>query len=171
MEATNMSKISDNFNETTPVDNQQPPHAHDSGFELPADDPRRTDNRGGLENIINHGEDAFEAGQASLNERDTSGAGNTGVLEGDAPGGVGAGGSGAGSPGQIQPHTNIHAPKTGPIGAGEVEGGRSGATEPQVEMTDIGLVDVGVTDMSVTGDDENRPSGGARVEGPDGQPL
>ncbi len=166
-----MSKISDNFNETTPVDNQQPPHAHDSGFELPADDPRRTDNRGGLENIINQGEDAYEAGQASLNERDTTGAGNTGVLEGDAPGGVGAGGSGAGSPGQIQPHTNIHAPKTGPIGAGEVEGGRSGATEPQVEMTDIGLVDVNMVDMSVTEDDDNIQGGGARVEDADGNPL
>jgi hypothetical protein len=169
-----MSKISDNFNETTPVDNspvEQPSQAPDAGFELPADDPRRTENRGGLENIINRGEDAYEEGQAELNERDTTGAGNTGVKEGDAPGAVGAGGTGAGNPGQIQPHTNIHAPKTGPIGAGEVEGGRSGATEPQVEMTDIGLVDVGVTDMSVTGDDQNHPSGGARVEGPDGQPL
>ncbi|MDF2441586.1 MAG: hypothetical protein JWN98_2570 [Abditibacteriota bacterium] len=153
-------------------------HARDAGFEMADDDPRRTDNRGGLAAIVDAGETASEENAADQG-RDVSGAGNLGTQQSEVA--VGSGVSSAGGAAdtgqstvsnQIDASaTRLHAPKTGVPGVGELDSYASGATAPQVEMTDIGLVDVNSADMSVTGNDDTNASGDARVEGADGQPL
>lgn len=105
-------------------------HARDAGFEMADDDPRRTDNRGGLEAIVDAGETASEE-LAVEQGRDV-------VHGGDI---------------------------------GEVQGSQSGASETQVEITDVGLIDVNASGTSVADEDEPQSDGAARVLGSDGQPL
>lgn len=105
-------------------------HARDAGFEMAEDDPRRTDNRGGLEAIVDAGETASEE-LAVEQGRDV-------VHGGDI---------------------------------GEVQGSQSGAGEPQLEVTDVGLIDVNASGTSAADEDEQQSDGAARVLGSDGQPL
>lgn len=115
----------DNNQTTSPQD-----HTHAAGFEMAADDPRRTDNRGGLEAIVDAGETASEE-LAVEQGRDV-------VHEGDI---------------------------------GVVEGSQSGASDPQLEISDVGLIDVNASGTSAADEDEQQSDGAARVLGSDGQPL
>ena len=138
----------------------------DATFELAPDDPRRSDNRGGLENIIS---EATEGSTAGTNGEQYDGGGGdvgtTGINATHVEDAVGATGTGRSNSGQVDlSTTGMAAPDTGPAAAGPVEGSASGATAPRVEMTDIGLVDVNSADMS-------QPDGGARVEDKDGNPM
>ena len=103
---------------------------HAAGFEMSEDDPRRTDNRGGLEAIVDAGETASED-LAVEQGRDV-----------------------------------VHG---GDIGA--VQGSQAGASEPQLEISDVGLIDVNASGTSVADEDEQQSDGAARVLGSDGQPL
>lgn len=139
----------------------------DTTFELAPDDPRRSDNRGGLENIIGEARQGSTAGTNGQQYDGGGGAvGTTGAAAGVVDDDAGARGTGRSNSGQVDlSTTGMVAPDTGPAEAGPIEGSASGATAPKVEMTDVGLVDVNAADMSPPGD------GGARVEDADGNPL
>jgi hypothetical protein len=142
----------------------------DTTFELGADDPRSTENRGGLESIVG---EVREGSTAGTNGRQYDGGGGdvgtTGAGAGEVDDAVGARGTGSSNRGQVDlSTTGMVAPDSGPAEAGPIQGSASGATAPRVEMTDIGLVDVNVADMSPPGDG---PDDGARVEDEDGNPL
>lgn len=121
-------------------------------FALDADDPRRTDNRGGLEGTqpTNEGASATSAhddnpiaSDDGITSANVSKAGPTAAHD------VGAN-SGAADSGNLNMNTTgMVAPKDGLPGVGPVEGSQSGASAPQVEVTDIGLMDVNATDVSV----------------------
>ena len=132
---------------------------HAAGFEMSEDDPRRTDNRGGLEATLPTPEGFSAPPQPTANERgeDPGGAGNADGTTGadmsrpklGASDDVGAAGSGTANSGQVNMGTTgMAAPDAGPPGAGPVEGSQSGAVAPREEMTDVGLVDVNTTDVS-----------------------
>ena len=132
----------------------------DTGFDVPKDDPRRTENRGGLEAVS--GVDGSNPGEAPTGVGATGhvklGASRHSIGTTDADlsntdHDAGAQGTGASNPGQVNlGTTSMAAPDTGPAGVGPVEGSASGATAPKVEITDVGLADVNAADMSVTGD-------------------
>ena len=136
----------------------------DATFELPADDPRRTDNRGGLDTVIGaSGEGTSGSGIApGAAAMGTTGANVANVNVDDD---VGATRTGQSNSGQLNLNTTgMFVPDTGPV-----EGSASGAVAPKVEMTDVGLVDVNAVDMSLPDDEE--AGAGARVEDEDGNPL
>lgn len=121
-------------------------------FQLDADDPRRTDNRGGLEATQPTNEGA--AGESSpakdsiASDDGITGAdvSKTGPTEAHNVGAT----VGSSQQGQMDMSTTgMVAPKFAPPGVGPVEGSQSGANAPQVEVTDIGLMDVNSTDVSV----------------------
>lgn len=123
-------------------------------FQLDENDPRRTDNRGGLEATLPTPEGA-SAPSANTDDRIAADAGTTGadVSQTEETHDVGASGSGTANSGQINMSTTgMAAPDNGPPGVGPVEGSQSGATAPKVEMTDIGLMDVNTTDIGVLGE-------------------
>lgn len=136
-------------------------------FDLPPDDPRRTDNRGGLDATITspdedppHGGTTIGGADVGTTDADLS------QVEDDA----GAALSGKSNSGQIDAGTRgMVMPDDGPPAAGPVEGSATGATAPRIEMTDIGLVDLNSADMGVVEDEKG--SMGARVEDADGNPL
>jgi hypothetical protein len=141
----------------------------DTTFELAPDDPRRTDNRGGLENIVGEVRQGSTAG--TNGEQYDGGGGTVGTTEatGTVDDDAGARGTGRSNSGQVDLSTvGMVAPDTGPAEAGPIEGSASGATAPKVEMTDIGLVDVNAADMTPPGEAGDE---GARVEDEDGNPL
>jgi hypothetical protein len=117
----------------------------DAVFELAPDDPRRTDNRGGLEKAM--------PGRAPHNNDQTApDAGATQVDRGESDETLGAAGSGEDS-GRVQVNTTgLVAPDAGLAGAGATEGSNSGATEPQAEMTTVGVVDTNAVDASTPGE-------------------
>ncbi|HEY0076174.1 MAG TPA: hypothetical protein VGB77_18880 [Abditibacteriaceae bacterium] len=123
-------------------------------FQLDENDPRRTDNRGGLDAVFPTPEGA-SAPSANTDDRIASDAGTTGadLSEVETTHDVGASGSGTANSGQVNiGTTGMAAPDSGPPGVGPVEGSQSGATAPKVEMTDIGLMDVNTTDIGVLGE-------------------
>lgn len=142
-----------------------------TGFDLPADDPRRTDNRGGLDSDVGTAGDPHPgSGAAAMGPSNIGTTGARGIVNDD----IGAGGSGEATATGDQVNlgtTGMVASTYGPPGVGPIEGSASGIVSPQVEFTDLGPVDIAATDMSVTGDDENLPGGGARVENENGEPL
>lgn len=121
-------------------------------FELDADDPRRTDNRGGLEAT----QPTNEGATAPSNQDDSPIASDDGTTSADVSktGPVAAHDVGANS-GTIQSGkldmqtTGLVSANDGVPGVGPREGSQSGASAPQVEVTDIGLIDVNSTDVSV----------------------
>ncbi len=116
-------------------------------FSLEEDDPRRTDNRGGLEATLPGGAtpEPDDVGASALG---TTGADMSRPKLGGADD-VGATQSGAAGTGRVDMSTTgMAAPDAAPPGAGPVEGSASGATPPRVEVTDVGLVDVNTTDVS-----------------------
>ena len=116
-------------------------------FSLDEDDPRRTDNRGGLEATLS-GETTPAGDDVGASALGTTGADMNNPKLGAADD-VGAAGSGTAGSGRVDMSTTgMAAPDAGPPGAGPVEGSASGATPPRVEVTDIGLVDVNTTDVS-----------------------
>jgi hypothetical protein len=138
-------------NQNDQGNNEQPTGAT---FQLDANDPRRTDNRGGLEATFPTPEGA-SAPSANTDDRIAPDEGTTGanVSAVETTHDVGASGTGQASSGQLNMGTTgMAAPDSGPPGVGPVEGSQSGATAPKVEMTDIGLMDVNTTDIGVLGE-------------------
>lgn len=129
-------------------------------FQLDQNDPRRTDNRGGLEATMPTPEGASAPSTNNdSDDRIASDAGTTGadVSKTTDNRDVGAAGSGTANSGQINTGTTgMAAPDSGPPGVGPVEGSQSGATAPKVEMTDIGLMDVNATDIGALGEPTDR---------------
>lgn len=132
----------------------------DATFALAPDDPRRTENRGGLDAIIDAG--ATAAGAPGTHDIEDEGpmTGATGGNAADATHDLGAtdtgetGGGTGGGPVERNT-TGLAMTDAGPAAAGPIEGSASGATVPKIEMTDIGLVDVNQADMNAPGDEEN----------------
>jgi len=153
------------------------PTPDDAILELAPDDPRRTDNRGGLEAIIEKGEEAADAGPDGARRTDpgSADAGMTGADPANTDHDLGAAGTGGGdssaaNTGRLDMSTvGAVAPNSDPAGAGPVEGSRSGAVAPKVEVSDIGLMDLNTADMSLPEDESE--GGGARVDDADGNPL
>ena len=147
--------------------------ASGTGFDLPADDPRRLENRQGVREFaessaepMSHEMNAAELGPAAD--------GTTGVATPQAHD-VGAGGvvvSSVAEDSVSYNTTGLLGTGSGPAGVGPIEGSASGApvTAPQVEITDVGAVD-----MSVAGPDflagQEDGTMGARVENENGEPL
>lgn len=116
----------------------------DAVFELAPDDPRRTDNRGGLEKTM-------PGGAPQNNDPTAPNAGATQVNRAASDETLGATGSGEES-GRVQTKTTgLIAPDAGIAGAGATAGSASGATEPKAEMTTVGVVDENATDASTPG--------------------
>jgi hypothetical protein len=131
--------------------------AEDATF-ADADDPRRTDQRGGLAATLG-GPDGQESNGAGPGRDDLGTTDAAARYTGDS---TGAAGSGRSNNGQVDlSTTGMVAPDSGPAATGPVEGGRSGATEVEVEMTDVGLVDVNSADNTLPGEAGDE---GARVE-------
>lgn len=127
-----------------------------AAFEIEENDPRHTENRGGLEATLPTPEGA-SAPPADRDERDASDAGTTGAdMNSPRSGGnhdTGAGGTAHAGSGQLNMGTTgMAAPDAAPPGAGPVEGSQSGAVAPRVEMTDVGLVDLNETDLGTLGE-------------------
>src|SRR5688500_5930980 len=106
--------------------NSEQPNSQQTGatFQLDENDPRRTDNRGGLEATLPTPEGA-SAPSANTDERIASDAGTTGAdVSATADNhDVGAAGSGTANSGQINMGTTgMAAPDSGPPGVGPVEG-------------------------------------------------
>ena len=146
-------------------------HNSGTGFDLPPDDPRRTENRGGLDadlgsaGEVQPGHGAGALGPADIGTTQARG------IENDDIGARSTGESTATGDQVNMGTTGAMATTYGPPGVGPVEGSATGIVAPQVEYTDLGPVDVAVTDMSVTQDDEHQGSGGARVNNENGEPL
>ena len=120
----------------------------DATFDLPPDDPRRTDNRGGLENVV-------DAQAPAAPNRGGPDAGATTVDRANSDATLGAAGSGETDEGSLDVSTTgLIAPDSGPAAAGATAGSASGAREPDVEMTTVGVVDdVNAADASTPGAD------------------
>jgi len=135
----------------------------ETGFELGADDPGRSSNRGRLQADIS-GDTAPSGAGRGADDAGTTGAGPR--RTGDD---VGATGSGRSTSSQLDLGTGgMVASDSGPAAAGPVEGGRSGATAPRVEVSDVGLVDAAVADITPPAEDA---TGGGRVEDENGNLL
>ena len=143
-----------------------------AGFEMASDDPRSVNQRGGLEAVMERSAEplSYEPTAKDMGPADM------GTTGGDFdPKYVGAGAPSADTTAVDSGIVDLNT--TGAFGSGAEPPGVGpsesviGTRAPQLEMTDVGLVDIASTDMSVTGDDENRRGGGARVDGADGQPL
>lgn len=157
--------------ETTSVTAQSQDDS-DIGFEMAPDDPRSVNRRGGLEAVV-------ECSTEKLDYEPTAqeqGPADAGITGGDFEAKyVGAGSTGADTTSVDSGIVNLNT--TGEMGSMSEPPGVGpsesiiGTRAPRIEMTDVGLVDVAMTDMSVTGDDENQQSGGARVEDKNGNVL
>lgn len=159
-----------NTGETSVEDDEK--NLSGAGFEMAPDDPRSVNRRGGLEAVIERGTEKLSS-EPSAKDMGPAAAGTTG---GDFdPKYAGAGAPSADTTAVDSGIVELNT--TGAFGSGAEPPGVGpsesiiGTRAPQLEMTDVGLIDIASTDMSVTGDDEHRQSGGARVEGADGQPL
>jgi len=153
-------------------------HSDEATFAISPDDPRSTQSRGGLgADISGVADTPTEVSAAGEGPADLGTTGTTtshSFEDVGATDDVGALSTGVGTANSGQLTTNttgLWHSHSGPPGVGPTEGSASGATSPQVEMTDIGLVDVNMVDMSVTEDDDTIQGGGARVEDAEGNPL
>jgi hypothetical protein len=140
--------------------------AEDGGFELDPNDARSVRQRGGIAADTNPPrEPAPDAGEA-----DGGTLGTTEADIGNSAHDVGATSSGRVNSSQVAPGTTgILGSDFGPPAAGPVDGSASGASAPQVEMSDVGLVDLSVADMSPPG--TGGPDDNAQVNDKDGNPL